>query len=54
MKVKHALIAYDLNMYKAFLNGEVPIKDANGFSIGLECSLADGTRIFIRPPLLNP
>ena len=46
MKVKHALIAYDQSLYKAALAGEVRIEDENGFTVGLEGSLADGAQIF--------
>ncbi|HIJ76941.1 MAG TPA: hypothetical protein HPP81_09545 [Deltaproteobacteria bacterium] len=46
MKVKHALIAYDQSLYKAALAGGVRIEDENGFTIGLEGSLADGAKIF--------
>ena len=46
MKVKHALIAYDQNLYKAALAGEVHVEDENGFALGLEGSLADGAKIF--------
>lgn len=45
MKVKHALIAYDQSLYKAALAGEVRIEDSNGFAVGLEGSLADGSAI---------
>jgi hypothetical protein len=45
MKVKHALIAYDQDMYKAALAGEVRVEDENGFVVGLEGSLADGSKI---------
>ncbi len=46
MKVKHALIAYDQSLYKAALLGEVRVEDKNGFALGLEGSLADGSEIF--------
>jgi len=46
MKVKHALIAYDQSLYKAALAGEVRVEDENGFTVGLEGSLADGAKIF--------
>jgi len=46
MKVKHALTAYDQSLYKAVLAGEIRIEDENGFTVGLEGSLADGARIF--------
>ena len=46
MRVKHALMAYDESLYKASLAGEVRVEDANGFAVGLEGSLADGSKIF--------
>jgi hypothetical protein len=46
MKVKHALIAYDECLYQASLAGEVRIEDENGFTVGLDGSLADGSKIF--------
>jgi hypothetical protein len=46
MKVKHALIAYDQSLYKAALDGEIRVEDANGFTVGIEGSLADGAKIF--------
>jgi hypothetical protein len=46
MKVKHALIAYDQSLYKAALDGEIRVEDANGFTVGIEGSLTDGAKIF--------
>ncbi len=46
MKVKHALIAYDQRLYRAALAGEIRVEDENGFTVGLEGSLADGAKIF--------
>ena len=46
MKVKHALIAYDQDLYKAALSGEVRVEDENGFTVGLEGGLSDGAKIF--------
>jgi hypothetical protein len=46
MNVKHALIACDQSLYKAALAGEVRVEEENGFMVGLEGSLADGSRIF--------
>ncbi len=53
MKIKHALIAYDQGMYKAALNGEVRVEDANGFTIDLEGSLSNGTRIYVSDSQLS-
>lgn len=46
MRVKHALMAYDESLYKASLAGEIRIEDENGFAVGLEGSLAEGSKIF--------
>ena len=46
MNVKHALIAYDQNVYRAAVAGQVRVEDQNGFAVGLEGALADGARIF--------
>ncbi len=47
MKVKHALIAYDQNVYEAALAGSIRVEDENGFILGLEGSLTHGARIFV-------
>lgn len=47
MKVKHALISFDQDLYKAALSGEVAVKNADGFPVGLDGSLSDGTRIYL-------
>lgn len=47
MKVKHALISFDQNLYKAALAGDIIVKDADGFPVGLDGSLSDGTRIYL-------
>jgi len=49
MKVKHALIAYDESLYRASLAGEIRVEDENGFTVGVEGSLADGARILTTP-----
>jgi len=46
MKVKHALIAYDEGVYRTALAGEIRVVDENGFTVGIEGSLADGSKIF--------
>ena len=50
MKVKHALIACDQSLYDAAEAGDLAVRDASGFDIGLEGSLRDGTRIFTAKP----
>ncbi len=46
MKVKHALIAYDQSIYEAALEGSIRIEDENGFILGLEGALTNGSKIF--------
>jgi hypothetical protein len=46
MKVKHALIACDQSLYDAAEAGDLTVRDASGFDVGLEGSLRDGARIF--------
>ena len=48
MQVKHALIAYDQDVYKAASEGAVRVEDGNGFAVGLEGALTEGARIFVR------
>ncbi len=46
MKVKHALMAYDQRLYRAALDGEIRVQDGNGFTVGIEGGLSDGSKIF--------
>jgi len=46
MKVKHALIACAQSLYDAAEAGDLSVRDASGFNIGLEGSLRDGAKIF--------
>lgn len=46
MKVKHALIACDQSLYDAAEAGDLAVRDAGGFNVGLEGSLRDGAKLF--------
>jgi len=50
MKVKHALIACDQSLYDAAEAGDLAVRDASGFAVGLEGSLRDGAKIFTGKP----
>jgi hypothetical protein len=50
MKVKHALIACDQSLYAAAEAGDLSVRDASGFNIGLEGSLRDGAKIYTAKP----
>jgi hypothetical protein len=50
MKVKHALIACDQSLYDAADAGDLAVRDASGFSVGLEGSLRDGAKLFTGKP----
>lgn len=50
MKVKHALIACDQTLYDAARSGELAVRDAAGFDVGLEGSLRDGAKLFTGKP----
>ncbi len=49
MKVKHALIAFDQEIYAAAMDGRIIVEDSRGFRIGLEGALSTGARILTRP-----
>jgi hypothetical protein len=49
MKVKHALIACDQELYAAAMDGRITVEDSRGFPIGLEGALSSGARILTRP-----
>jgi hypothetical protein len=51
MQVKHALIAYDQNLYKAAVEGTARVENENGFIVGLEGGLVEGARIFVKSRL---
>jgi hypothetical protein len=48
--VKHALIAAGGDLCRAVLDGELPVRDGNGFTVGLEGALHDGARLYVAPP----
>jgi hypothetical protein len=48
--VKHALIACDQSLYDAAEAGDLAVRDASGFNVGLEGSLRDGAKIFTGKP----
>lgn len=48
MQVRHALIAHDYALYKAAEEGRAAVVDENGFTVGLDGSLRDGARLFVR------
>ncbi len=50
MKVKHALIACDQSLYEAAEAGDLAVRDASGFNVGLEGSLRDGAKLFTCKP----
>jgi hypothetical protein len=50
LKVKHALIACDQSLYDAAAAGDLAVRDASGFNVGLEGSLRDGAKIFTGKP----
>jgi hypothetical protein len=50
MKVKHALIACDQALYDAAEAGDLAVRDASGFNVGLDGGLRDGAKIFTGKP----
>jgi hypothetical protein len=50
MKVKHALIACDQSLYDAAEAGDLSVRDASGFNVGLEGSLRDGAKLYTGKP----
>jgi len=50
MKVKHALIACDQALYDAAEAGDLSVRDAGGFNVGLEGSLRDGAKLVTSKP----
>lgn len=49
MKVRHALIALDYECFRQAEQGQIRIEDGNGFSVGLDGALQDGSRIILKP-----
>lgn len=51
MKVKHALMGLRYDLYKDCVEGRAVVRDENGFTVGLDGSLSEGTRLqVIRVP----
>jgi hypothetical protein len=50
MKVKHALIALDQSLLASVEAGDLEVRDADGFAVGLEGGLHDGARLFTTGP----
>ena len=50
MRVKHALIACDQSLYDAAEAGDLSVRDASGFNVGLEGSLRDGAKLYTGKP----
>jgi len=50
MKVKHALIACDQSLYDAAEAGDLAVRDANGFNVGLDGALRDGAKLYTGKP----
>lgn len=48
MQVKHALISHDQSLYDACRRGEMHVEDDDGFRVGLEGALSDGTKFYTR------
>ncbi len=46
MTVKHALLALDQALYKAAQEGEILIRDENGFAVNLEGALHPDARLY--------
>jgi len=45
MKVKHALLALDQTLFEAAQDGEILVRDDQGFIVGLEGALHDGAKL---------
>ncbi len=48
MSVKHALIAYNQDAYRAAAAGRAAVEDENGFRVGLEGGLSEGAKIYVK------
>ncbi len=48
MTVQHALIAADQALYQAGREGRLHIVDPDGFELGLDGALSEGSRIYTR------
>jgi hypothetical protein len=47
MKVRHALIALDQDLYEACRTGRAEVRDGQGFVVGLDGALAEGVRLYV-------
>ncbi len=50
MRVKHALVARDQELYEAAVEGRIVIHDENGHVVGLEGALQEDTRLMTDHP----
>lgn len=50
MRVKHALIALDQELYEAAAAGRLKVQDGEGHAVGLEGSLQEGAVLMTAPP----
>ncbi len=48
MEVKHALIAYNMNIYQEALEGKLKVVDEWGNEVGLSGAISDGNRFYIK------
>lgn len=48
MTVRHVLVSVDQGLCHAVEEGRISIRDANGFEVGLDGALEDGSRIFLK------
>jgi hypothetical protein len=46
MQVKHALIAFDQSLYESAAHGKLAINDANGFRVGLDGAVIEGSSLY--------
>ncbi len=48
MKVRHALISIESSLCAAVEEGRILVMDANGFEVGLDGALEDGSRLVLK------
>ncbi|MBT9129837.1 MAG: hypothetical protein DDT40_00445 [candidate division WS2 bacterium] len=48
MEVKHALIAYDMNIYQEAMEGKLKVVDEWGNEVGLSGAISEGNRFYIK------
>ncbi len=49
MRVRHALIAMDYELYRKAEQGLIGIQDENGFAVDLDGALQDGSKLILKP-----